>query len=260
MLIVIITNSYFEVGGGITMSKRTAELVLLLFFITILFPILSVRCIATFTSENMFVISEHNSQINFATGGSYDSAILENNTWNFIGLVFDSYMLNTTVGGGPYGVVYGREVLQYCPNGGNFSVSTQNCNITITNYDTIMNYAQNNDGWLNYTVQETGKQTFNLHYFPTGIGPWNWTVYIDGESKEKNDGWNTTAEDIITINGANKSVAINFELIQPTKNDEPQDQNPQNPNPSDDAIWFILFIILGLVFSIIIFALKYRRQ
>ncbi len=72
------------------------------------------------------------------------------------------------------------DVLPYSLNDGNFSISVQNCNVTITNYDIMMQYIPR-VGWLNYTVNGAGTQTFNFYYFSTGYGPWDYTVYFKKE-------------------------------------------------------------------------------
>jgi len=200
------------------LGKTGPVMALILFSLLTFISIIPVHGAAMFTPEDQFVIPEYNSQFNFAVGGSYDSASLENNTWNFAGLALDSYILNLTAGGGVSGVLYGRDVLNYSRNDGNFSVSAHNCNITIANYDLILHYGPST-GWLNYTVKGVGTQTFNLHYFSAGIGPINWTVYIDGVAKPQNEGWAITTDEWLTVSGATSNASIHYERIYPPKDD-----------------------------------------
>ena len=194
----------------------------------IVFSILSFGCITIvscevkFTPETNFTIPEFNGQVNFAVGGIYESAKLENGTWNFVGLALDSYMydLGDTYSGG---IVRGSEYLRFCPNDGNFSVSVKNSNITITNLDLITRFRPFS-GWINYSVNGVGNQSLNLHYILSDgscIGPDLWTMYIDGTSRSQNEGWSISwsPEQIIKISGATKNVSIYFDSTPAPKDD-----------------------------------------
>ncbi|MFC1487173.1 nitrous oxide reductase family maturation protein NosD [Thermoproteota archaeon] len=221
-----------------------------------------------FTPETNFIIPEFNGQVNFSVGGSYESAKLENGTWNFVGLALDSYMydLGNRFSGG---IVRGSEYLHYCTNDGNFSVSIKNCNITITNYDLIKWFAPYS-GWLNYTVIGEGTQSFTLHYLRSDwdwYGPDLWTIYIDGVSKPQNESWVISGpERIITISGATNNVSIYYDST-PAIKDGPSEPDIFSNLPSV-IIGFItsgigqllLVITTAIVGSIFILVLVLDRK
>jgi parallel beta-helix repeat protein len=198
--------------------NKFCTLVLLLIIISALTfaSINPVHGLTMFNSGTQFAIPENNGQLNFAVGGSYDSAALENNTWNFVGLALDNYLLDLTEARGFGGVIYGRDVLEYSHNGGNFSVSLQNCEINITNYD-IWGMFGPSHGWLNYTVSGIGDQSFNLYYARLGIGPIGWDVYIDDVAAAQNEGWTISTDGWLTVSGATSNVSIHWEWIKPVR-------------------------------------------
>ena len=102
-------------------------------------------------------------------GGSYANASIDNGTWNFAGLF---------VNGGASAL---PDIM-----GVGFSVSAQNCNVTITHLDAL-NVVPPFPGELDYTVAGVGSQSFNLHY--SNYGLLNLTVYIDGVAEPQNSGW-----------------------------------------------------------------------
>ena len=143
-----------------------------------------------FTSSTQFPIPTYNSTVSFASGGSYANASLDNGTWNFNGLFVNS----------------GTSAL---PNimGVGFSVSVQNCNVTITHLDAL-NVVPPFPGELDYTVAGVGSQSFNLHY--SNYGLLNLTVYIDGVAEPQNNGWTVSADGTLTITGAVSDVSIQW--------------------------------------------------
>ena len=88
-----------------------------------------------------------------------------------------------------------------------FSVSAQNCKVTITHLDAL-NVVPPFPGELDYTVAGVGSQSFNLHY--SNYGLLNWTVYIDGVAKPQNNGWTVSADGTLTITGAVSDVSIHW--------------------------------------------------
>jgi hypothetical protein len=226
-------------------TKHVLILVLLIYVFSFIYitPVLSK---VVFFSETIFSIPEYSSQLNFQIVGSYESAALENNTWNFVGLALDNYLLNLTEKRGWGGVLYGRDVLDYAINDGNFSVLLENCNITITNYDVVTQFAPYS-GLLNYSVSGIGSQTFNLYYFqPIGgwIGPTRWTIYIDGVSKPQNDNWGFSGpERIITISGSTNNVSIFYDS-PPIERDGPLE-------PDSSSFQFIIFVSLIIMLILI---------
>ena len=72
-----------------------------MFCFNILLTFSSVYGFETFTPANQFSIPENASTVNFANSGSYESVDFENNSWTFVSLIFDNFVLNlTTIGGG----------------------------------------------------------------------------------------------------------------------------------------------------------------
>ena len=143
-----------------------------------------------FTSATQFPIPTYNSTVSFAPGGSYTNASLDNGTWNFDGLFVNS----------------GTSAL---PNimGVGFSVSAQNCNVTITHLDAL-NVVPPFPGELDYSVAGGGSQTFDLHYPDYGL--LSWIVYIDGVAEPQNNGWTISADGTLTITGAVSDVGIHW--------------------------------------------------
>ena len=175
--------------------------------------------VITFSPAEQFAIPNYNGSISFAAGGSYENATLyDNGTWNFAGLALDSYTLNLSARGAPPGgIVTGRDVLPYLNDGGSFSVSAQNGNVTITGYEPLTHYYPYS-GWLNYTVKGIGEQIFDLN-FPSKAFYWN--ITIDGEIKIQNESWTQTNNNLIKVTGARNEVCIHYDSIQISR-DGPQ--------------------------------------
>jgi hypothetical protein len=153
----------------------------------------------TFTSQDWFDIPAYNSSIGFAVGGSYANASLQNNTWDFTGLVLEGG--KTAV---PLPMV----------NGFALSISAHDSNIKVTRFDPLNVFPPQGSGWLEYTAQGVGNQTLNLHYY---YNQWlNYSVYIDGVAKPQNNGWFVTDEGWITVTGATASVKISYGGRSPT--------------------------------------------
>ena len=142
-----------------------------------------------FTPQDQFIIPEYNSAISFTAGGSYGNASLIDNIWHFTGLLLTSA---TTVFPSFEGI--------------RFSVSAQNCNLTITQIDTL-NIFPPSSGWIEYTVSGVGNQSLNLNYEEGWL---SYTVYIDGEEKAQNDGWTVTKDGWITVTDATSNVRIHY--------------------------------------------------
>ena len=149
-----------------------------------------VRAAETFTSSDYFTIPELHGRISFREGGSYTTASLNNSTWDFTGLTF----------GGAKSVFPNFE-------GTKFSVSAQNCDMTITRLD-VLNIFPPFSGWLEYTVAGIGMQTVNLRY---AMNEWlSYTIYVDGVARAQNDGWTVTKDGWITVTGATSTVRIQY--------------------------------------------------
>jgi hypothetical protein len=144
-----------------------------------------------FTPQDQFIIPEYNGAISFATGGSYSTASLVDNIWHFKGLL----LTNATSAFPKF-------------QGIRFSVSAQNCNLTITRIDTL-NVFPPWPGWVEYTVSGAGNQTLNLNYSQER---WlSYTVYVDGEEKTQNDSWSVTEDGWLSVTAAASNVRIHYE-------------------------------------------------
>lgn len=146
-----------------------------------------------FSSQTEFPIPSLNGSVNFAMGGSYTYAALDNGVWNFAGL----NLLGS-----------GNAVSFPMPTGFNLSVSASNSNLTITRFTRLNIFPPVGSGGIEYTVSGLGAQTFNLYYYHD---KWlNYSVQIDGVAKAENDGWNVTDDGWVTVTGATSHVKITY--------------------------------------------------
>ena len=201
---------------------------------------------STFLPYDKFSIPNLNATINFLSGGSYENAALENNTWHFKSLALNSYLLNLSERGAPPGgIVTGRDVLPYLNDNGAFSVSAKNCNITITAFEPLSTYYPYS-GWLNYTVTGTGEQTFDLH-FPSKSFYWN--IIIDSENDQ-----NATYESsgyLITVAGAKTDVAIHYDTVG---------TNRDLHDKTIDFPWLLTLIVVIVVIVIAFFGILIKKR
>jgi hypothetical protein len=173
-----------------------------------------------FSSQDAFAIPDCNSQIRFATGGSYNRATLEDSAWVFDNLNFDA-----------------------AHNVTGFSVSAKDCNVTVTGISGIDWFDQ--IGWVTYNVTGVGSQTFRLSSL-TGDGGFvdQYAVFIDGVNKTEGDGWTYTsgsvpnyphiASDYFTVTGAAVNVSIGYTAIFNPAPLEPESAS-QLPSPTPTA-------------------------
>jgi len=179
-------------------GDRRAVLILMLVLCSV-FAIVSsipVHGADIFTPETQFYIPEYNTYISYAIGGSYINASLIDNIWHFTGLIFEG----------------ATSIFPTVP-GVDFSISTQDCNLTITRFDMLF-ILPPSSGWIEYTVSGVGNQTVNMHYRePRWL---TYTVYIDGEEKAQNDGWSISDGGWLTVTGASSNVKIYYEQASST--------------------------------------------
>ena len=176
-------------------SGSFSRVMLLILVMTLLIAFFQVaHATETFVAADYFAIPELNGTIYFAGGGSYNSASLSNNTWYFTGLIFTGAKN-----------VFPPDFPKF--NGATFSVSAQNCDVTITRLD-VLNVFPPSSGWLEYTVAGVGTQIVNLNY---ANNAWlSYTVYVDGKVKAQNDGWSVTEDGWLTVTGATSNVKIQY--------------------------------------------------
>jgi hypothetical protein len=141
----------------------------------------------TFIYTDNFAIPDHNSNINFALGGSYGNASLENDIWRFVGLRVNN--------SGPLE---------------NLRVSAQDCNVTIMNYQNF-NFG-GRGATLRYRVVGHGTQTFNFELNRTG-GQWS-LVFNTGNFPAVGNGWTVSKDSTITVTGATDNVTLFYQYSQ----------------------------------------------
>jgi hypothetical protein len=210
--------------------------------------------IQTFAPTDIFSVQNSNSSLNFAVGGSYTQLTEENGALNFYGLALNNYVLNFS---NPRidivsGIIIGREVLNYSANNGDFSIKLKNCNVIIKNYDILANFVPRH-GWLNYTVEGSGSQSFDLHYNKTIYQPLNWTVYVNNTMATSNF-WSISSDSWLTIQNSEGNVSIYYHVI-----DSPKEE-PKNA-PFDLLSVGIIVLISVTVLAIILATLflKYKK-
>ena len=199
-----------------------------------------------FTSADRFQIPSTKGTINFATNGSYDQSNIDGDTYNFINLTLNNYVIDA---GKFASNVTGRDVLPYIVQAhysANLGISVENCSIEITGISPLTWHSMPE---INYTVQGTGSQVFK---FPFPLAAFNWTVYIDGVSKANNDGWSLEPNSQLKITNATSYVAIIGEEL------------PVIDKPTElyTSLMGQLALAIGttvLVFTTIILFIKHRR-
>ena len=201
-----------------------------------------------FVSADCFQILSSNGSLNFGASGSFDSASLDNDTWNFVNLTLSNYAINAGVFA-PY--VTGRNVLPYivkCGYPASLGVSAVNSNVTITGINPLTWESYTPE--LNYTVQGIGSQIFTL---PFRLSSFNWTVYIDGVSKSNNDGWFLIGDYQLKVTNATSNVAIEGVAI-------PNDWSPKVYSPFSPLIFSLAVGVTIILITIVIVFLVIRGQ
>lgn len=170
-----------------TISKnKSLTYLAMILFVTAIFSqsnlYIQAQTETTFTPKDNFNIPTQNSTINFASKGTYATAKLEKNTWNFTGLKLSSLPP------------------QDKPN---LKISSKDSNLTITLFQKFN--TSTGGARLRYNVTGQGKQTFNLGIL-ANYG--EWTVTFNGVYVAKNDKWNISPDGTITVTGATSLTNI----------------------------------------------------
>lgn len=141
----------------------------------------------TFTVNDTFEIPATNSSIRFAVNGTYENAVLENNTWFFDGLHFSRF--------------FATEKL-------NITVSAMSCHLTINPYRIFSRISQGeNVTWVlfSYTVQGDGTQVINLGLDPLAG---HIDVILDGEFIGLNHGWTRSPDGTISVTAPVSNITL----------------------------------------------------
>jgi hypothetical protein len=142
----------------------------------------------TFKPADKFSIPSYNGTISFAVNGTYSKATFENETWTFTNLCLN-----------------GSQPLE------NFTISAQNCNVTIFSYQTF-NSTTFQGAMLRYEVEGKGNQILNL-----GLGPQQggfsasvqWSVILSNNAfATEGQDWSISHDGTMVVNGATSNITI----------------------------------------------------
>ena len=140
----------------------------------------------SFTPAHKFALPSIKGEISFAMNGTYATATLTNETWNFTNLKLVHLQPLKTL-----------------------AVSAQNSTVIVTSYrvgNATYGYA-----YLRYIAEGKGKQTFNIG-IPAGEGRWGlhpeWSVIVNNVWLGESDGWTITRDGTVTVTGAVGNVSI----------------------------------------------------
>lgn len=169
------------------MSKLPVMLISLL-LVSAFFAGVNIQTSSSLPTET-FAIPALNSQIHFSTQVNYTAANLENNTWFFTGL--------QASGKAGY------------PISGHLHISAKNCTVFIS-YLQAWTLPEGGVGlqWIKYNViNGSGTQTFDTNdLFPNSTKWTNWTVKINGETKQIGEDWNLSDSKLLTISTQKPSL------------------------------------------------------
>ncbi len=140
-------------------------------------------------SKDAFEIPDLNSTIRFSRNGTCSQVNFENNSWTFVDLFLNGTLSATKL---------------------NLTVSSKNCNITITSYglyDSIFSGSPATTLRLSYNVSGEGSQSFNF-FLKSAKG--DYSVIADGIFLGLFDGWSISPDSTITVTGERHTVRIMF--------------------------------------------------
>jgi hypothetical protein len=139
--------------------------------------------VTTFLPTDSFDIPQLGGSISFSANGSYRSAVLENNTWVFRGLILNNSQAR-----------------------GNLQISVQNSNITITEFRSSLSFVRSQ--FLRYTAEGEGVQTVNFNINTTTTLD-EWFIRFNGaESINESDKWYLQPDNAIVIVGQTGNISV----------------------------------------------------
>jgi hypothetical protein len=149
------------------------------------FPNAQTQTRQEFNPTNRYDIPQLNGSIRFAANGSYQSAILENNTWLFNDLRFNTSRPQ-----------------------GNLKVSAENSNITIFSYQSL-NFIGRSE-FLRVKVDGIGTQTVNLGLNTTrSTDPSEWSVVTPGSIfLAEGEGWKLQPDNTVIITSLTGNFSV----------------------------------------------------
>jgi hypothetical protein len=185
----------------------------------------------SFTRADRFTLPNNNATVTFGTNGTYAQVSQENNAW-----VFTNMRLGFS------GIL---------PS---FSVSAQNCNMTITRLTRTIPNPNSNAAFFSlvsvrYTVSSAGgMQTFKFGVNLTGG---LWMVAFNGTSyPSQGDGWNVSPDGTLTVTGATLNVTASYNLVNPRVDDSNLPFYEQHKVAIATGIAVAVSLVLGAVFML----------
>lgn len=166
-------------------SAGIAVILIMLIFPSAL-PSAGAQTSTAFTSSDKFSIPAYNGTISFAVNGTYSKATLQNDSWTFVNLRLSRSL-----------------PLQ------NFTVSAQNCNITIISYSSFNTTRQTLR--LIYSVEGVGRQVFNFGVRGQAgqFAGVDWSVIVgDNVFLAEGENWNISPDGTLTVDGATGFVNV----------------------------------------------------
>jgi hypothetical protein len=247
-------------------------------------PFMAISTPLAFTPGTQFPIPITNGSISFAQIGYYENASLVNDTWVFTHLQLDSQQTN---------------LLSDSPTTANLNITTQDSNITITNFDRLLTPDGgdiNNTGswltagWLNYSVTGVGKQIISVQFnlanwtspspsnFANGTLFSTWPiiayVYIDGKEAVWGNGnsiipYSAGGNAIIPygtgaiVNGANSSVSIEYAWAPVPANQSTGSSLPttKTSTESSSAPYILIVVVASAILvPVAVFSNRHRLE
>jgi hypothetical protein len=176
-----------------TMLPCVAAAVLLTWVFSSSCAFVNAQTAIAFTQTDQFRISENNSTINFAPGGTYTQATLQNGSWIFLNLHLNNSGNNDTLE--------------------SFKVSAKDSNMTITSCQKFSGTTTAGER-LRYTVIGHGEQAFN---FGIDLKSGEWSVVLNGRQTfiSEKENWHITPDGTITVTGATVNATISYYILPP---------------------------------------------
>ena len=190
-------------------------------------PSIQAQNTTSFMPTDNFSIPQLGGAINFAVNGSYRSAVLENNTWVFRGLVLNSSQTR--------GTLY---------------ISVENSNVTITDLRSISAFGRSQ--YLRYIAEGEGVQRINLGINYTTNSA-DWMVTLNRQYINEGEGWQLRRGNTVVVNGQIGNVTvIHYNWDIPNDNDRPFYEQ-------HSVALTVVAVVVGTVLAATVISIKARR-
>lgn len=165
---------------------------------TAFYSVSSAQAVTPFTPDAAFSIPAYNATVFFALDGSYTQATLQNDTWTFNDLTFSNSVSLSS-----------------------FSVSAQNCNVTLYFSGLFQGYLRVGEaGLLQYNVTGAGVQRFNFGLSPSFATDVRYRDLMvrfssefftnSSEVVQESEGWQLSSDGSVTVTGAVTGASIMY--------------------------------------------------